>query len=262
MSGSGNRRAVVGGAGSGLGRASAEALAKAGMDLLLWSRGRDALEQAAAELRTAHGVTVHVFTADATDPTTAEAVSAAAEELLGGVDVCVLNAGGPPPCPPDQTNAAEWQRTFQLLAITPIDLATRLLPGMRTRGFGRLVAILSSGVREPLPELCYSNSGRSALTAWLKTVAGTVAADGVTVNGVLPGRVATPRVASLDNGRAQRLGIEVDDVRKQSEAGIPMHRYGTPDEFAAVVNFLASDAASYVTGSFLSCDGGMARSTL
>lgn len=256
------RRAVVGGAGSGLGRACADVLAAAGADLLLWSRGRAALDEAAADLRSRHGVTVHVVTADATDPAAAGTIAAAAEELLGGVDVCVLNAGGPPPCPPDRTDPAEWTRAFQLLATTPIDLATRLLPGMRARGFGRLVAVLSSGVREPLPELCYSNSGRAALTAWLKTVAGVVAADGVTVNGVLPGRIATPRVASLDGGRAERLGVDVAEVRARSEAGIPTHRYGTPAEFAAVVGFLASDAASYVTGSFLSCDGGMARSTL
>jgi 3-oxoacyl-[acyl-carrier protein] reductase len=174
----------------------------------------------------------------------------------------VLTAGGPPPAPPDRTDPAEWRRSFQLLAITPIDLATRLLPGMRERGFGRVVAIMSSGVREPLPELCYSNSCRAALGTWLKTVAGAVAADGVTVNGVLPGRIATARTEALDKGRAERTGVPVADVRRQSEAGIPAHRYGRPAEFAAVVGFLASDAASYVTGTFLSCDGGMARSWL
>jgi 3-oxoacyl-[acyl-carrier protein] reductase len=217
---------------------------------------------AAAELRSRHGVTVHVVTADAADPGAAEQIAAAGEELLGGVDVCVLNAGGPPPCPPDQTDADGWRRAFQLLSITPIDLATRLLPGMRARGYGRIVAILSSGVREPLPELCYSNAGRSALTSWLKTVSGVVAADGVTVNGVLPGRIATPRVEYLDETRAERLGVDVAEVRARGEAAIPMHRYGTPEEFAAVVAFLASPAASYVTGTFVSCDGGMARSTL
>jgi 3-oxoacyl-[acyl-carrier protein] reductase len=133
---------------------------------------------------------------------------------------------------------------------------------MRERGYGRIVAILSSGVREPLPELCYSNSGRAALTAWLKTVAGPVAADGVTVNGVLPGRIGTPRVDSLDAAQAERRGIDVAEVRAQSETNIPIHRYGTPEEFAAVVSFLASPEASYVTGAFVSCDGGMARSTM
>jgi 3-oxoacyl-[acyl-carrier protein] reductase len=113
-----------------------------------------------------------------------------------------------------------------------------------------------------LPELCYSNSCRAALGAWLKTVAGAVAGDGITANGVLPGRVATARTEALDRSRAQRLGLDVSEVRAQSESGIPMRRYGTPEEFAAVVAFLASDAASYVTGTFLSCDGGMARSWL
>jgi 3-oxoacyl-[acyl-carrier protein] reductase len=256
------RRAVVGGATSGLGRASAEALARAGMDLLLWSRNLGQLEQLAADLHERHGVAVSAVSADAADPASAETVASAAHEHLGGVDVCVLNAGGPPPCPPDATDPEEWRRSLQLLAITPIDLTTRLLPGMREQGFGRVISVLSSGVREPLPELCYSNAGRSALTAWLKTVAGSVAADGVTVNGVLPGRIATPRVAALDKARAERTGSDADAVRAQSEAGIPMHRYGTPDEFAVVVAFLASDAASYVTGTFISCDGGMARSTL
>ena len=174
----------------------------------------------------------------------------------------VLNAGGPPPCPADRTDPEQWRRAFQLLAITPIELTTALLPGMRERGFGRVVAVLSSGVREPLPELCYSNSGRAALTAWLKTVAGAVAGDGVTVNGVLPGRIATPRVESLDRARAERTGSTVEEVAAASRAGIPAGRYGEPAEFAAVVGFLASPAASYVTGTFVSCDGGMARSVL
>jgi 3-oxoacyl-[acyl-carrier protein] reductase len=253
---------VVGGAASGLGRACADALAGAGMDLLLWSRDLERLEQVATELHERHDVAVSAVSADASDPDAAETVAAAALERLGGVDVCVLNAGGPPPCSPDATDPAEWRRSLQLLTITPIDLATRLLPQMRERGFGRVISILSSGVREPLPELCYSNAGRSALTAWLKTVAGPVAADGVTVNGVLPGRIATPRVEALDKARAERTGSDVEAVRAQSEASIPVHRYGRPEEFAAVVAFLASDAAGYVTGSFISCDGGMARSTL
>lgn len=254
--------AVVGGASSGLGRACAEVLAAAGHDLLIWSRRQEAVDAVAAELRERHGVRVHALAADAADPSCAAAVAAAAGERLGGADVCVLNAGGPPPCPPERTDPDEWRRSLQLLAVTPIELTTLLLPGMRERGHGRVIAVLSSGVREPLPELCYSNAGRAALTAWLKTVSAAVAADGVTVNGVLPGRIDTPRVASLDAARADRLGVDAGRVRADSEAGIPARRYGTPEEFAAVVGFLASPAAGYVTGSFVSCDGGMARSTL
>ena len=254
------RRAVVGGATSGLGAAVAENLAAAGTDLLLWSRSAERLDARAAELRRRFGIAVHVVAADAGRPEAAAEVAAAAERALGGVDILILNAGGPPACPADRTDPEGWRAAFQLLAVTPIDLATRLLPGMRERGFGRVVAVLSSGVREPLPELAYSNSGRAALAAWLKTVARPVASDGVTVNGVVPGRIDTGRVAALDRTAAERQGLDVAEIRKRSEAGIPTGRYGRPDEFAAVVGFLASEAASYVTASLVSCDGGMMRS--
>jgi 3-oxoacyl-[acyl-carrier protein] reductase len=253
-------KAVVGGASSGLGAAIAHELAGRGAELLLWARGAERLDRVAAEVRDRHGVTVHTLTADAGDPGAAAAVAGAALDRLGAVDVCVLNAGGPPPVPADRTDADGWRAALQLLTVTPIDLATRLLPGMRERGHGRIVAVLSSGVREPLPELAYSNGGRAALTAWLKTVGRLVAADGVTVNGVVPGRIDTERVAALDRARAERTGAGVAGVRAASMADIPAGRYGRPEEFAAVVGFLASPAASYVTASLLSCDGGMMRS--
>jgi 3-oxoacyl-[acyl-carrier protein] reductase len=253
---------VVGGATSGLGHASAVALAAAGCDLVLWARNRESLASVAGAIGSDFGVRVVHVAADAADPEAAATVAGVAEAELGGVDICVLNAGGPPPVPPDRTDADGWRRALQLLTITPIDLATRLLPGMRERGFGRVVALLSSGVREPLPDLVYSNAGRSALASWLKTVAGAVAADGVTVNGVMPGRIATDRVAALDRGRAERLGVEVAEVERQSRATIPAGRYGRVEEFAAAVAFLASDDASYLTGVMLPVDGGMARSWL
>jgi 3-oxoacyl-[acyl-carrier protein] reductase len=254
------RRALVGGATSGLGAATAEQLAAGGADLLVWSRSEERLERTAADLRRQHQVTVHTVAADATDPAAAATVADAATQRLGGVDVLVLNSGGPKPCPPDATDPDEWRTALQLLTITPIDLATRLLPAMRANGWGRVIAVLSSGVREPLPELAYSNAGRSALASWVKTVARTVAADGVTVNGVVPGRIETARVAALDAAAAQREGISIGEVQRRSQAGIPAGRYGRPEEFAAVVGFLASDAASFVTASLMSCDGGMMRS--
>ncbi|QNK82150.1 SDR family oxidoreductase [Nakamurella sp. PAMC28650] len=255
-------RVVVGGASSGLGLAIAEGFAASGAELLLWARNRDRLEETAERLRVEHpAATVHVAAADASCPAAAEQIAGAATALMGGADVLILNAGGPPPCPPDRTDAQGWRSALQLLTVTPIDLATRLLPGMRAQGWGRVVAVLSSGVREPLPELAYSNGARSALTAWLKTISATVASDGVTVNGVLPGRIDTARVAALDAGRAEREGRSVAEVRAASAAAIPAGRYGEPREFAAVALFLASEAGSYVTGSFLSCDGGQARGT-
>ncbi|NUP62634.1 MAG: SDR family oxidoreductase, partial [Nonomuraea sp.] len=248
-----------GGATSGLGRATAHVLAAEGAELLLWARDADRLTETALELEQAHGRRPRIVAADAGDPDAASVVAEAATGLLGGVDVLVLNAGGPPPVAPDATTPEGWHAAFQLLAVTPIGLATALLPGMRERGFGRIVAILSSGVREPIPNLVYSNAGRSALNAWLKTIAREVAADGVTVNGVMPGRIATPRVASLDAGAASREGTSVEEVRARSQAGIPLGRYGRPEEFGAVVAFLASEAGSYVTGSTIACDGGMLR---
>ncbi|WP_027345172.1 SDR family oxidoreductase [Hamadaea tsunoensis] len=252
--------AIVGGASAGLGAAIAEKLAATGHDLLLWSRSEERLAPIAASLRDRHGVAVHTFAADAGDPGAAAAVAERAAEVLTTVDVCVLNAGGPPPATADQTDPDTWRAALQLLTVTPIDLATRVLPGMRQRGFGRIVAVLSSGVREPLPNLAYSNSGRAALAAWLKTLGRQVAADGVTVNGVVPGRIDTERVAQLDAAAAQRSGTDAESVRAASIATIPSGRYGRPEEFAAVVGFLASRESSYVTASMLSCDGGLMRS--
>ncbi len=251
------RRALVGGASSGIGRAVAFALAAEGCRLAIASRSRERLEPVAAELERLHGRPVVILTADAVDPAGAANLAAGATASLGGVDILVLNAGGPPPVEPTQTDAEGWGRSFQLLATTPIDLATRLLPGMREGGWGRIVAILSSTVRQPIADLAYSNAGRSALMAWLKTAARTVAADGVTINGVLPGRHETPRILQLDEARAAATGRTPDEIRSAHIANIPAGRYGTAEEVASLVAYLCSEPARYQTGTFTAVDGGM-----
>ena len=251
------RAALVGGGSSGLGRASAEALAAEGCRLALWSRGGAGLERAAREIRAEFGTDVITIAGDAADAGAARNVAEAATAALGAIDIVVLNAGGPPPVDPTATDPAGWARAFQLLAITPIELASLLLPGMRERGWGRVVAILSSGVRQPIPDLVYSNAGRGALMAWLKTTARAVAADGVTVNGVLPGRLSTPRIESLDGGRAEKTGRPIEEVRASQIATIPAGRYGQPAELGSLVAYLASERAAYQTGTFTAVDGGL-----
>ena len=253
------RAALVGGASAGLGRATAERLASEGCRLALWSRGGDALERAADEIRQLHSVVVVTVSGDARDPATAAKIAWQAERSLGPIDIAILNAGGPIASEATRTDPDEWRRSFQLLALTPIELATALLPGMRKRGWGRIVSIMSSGIRQPIPDLAYSNACRSALAAWLKTIAPQVIADGVTVNGVIPGRIETARTTALDKTRAQRDGTTPEEVRAQLEKSIPAGRYGTPDELAAYVTWLCSDLACYQTGTFVPIDGGMLR---
>jgi 3-oxoacyl-[acyl-carrier protein] reductase len=251
------RRALVGGASSGLGRAVAFGLAAEGCRLAISSRSRERLEPVAEELEARFGNRVTVLEADALDPDAAANLAAGATAALGGVDILVLNAGGPPPVDPIGTDSDGWTRAFQLLATSPIDLATRLLPGMRESGWGRIVAIMSYSVRQPIADLAYSTAGRAALMAWMKTVSRPIAADGVTINGVLPGRHETARIEQLDRARADASGQSVEAVRAAHVANIPAGRYGTAEELANLVVYLCSEPARFQTGTFTAVDGGL-----
>jgi 3-oxoacyl-[acyl-carrier protein] reductase len=243
---------VVLGSTSGLGRASAEALAAEGAHVVVVGRRKELVDEVAAALPSAIGVV-----ADLAEPDAPARIAEAAREAFGRVDVLVLNGGGPAPgAAPDLT--ADGARAATDLLLAPhVAMVQEVLPGMRERGWGRIVAIGSSGVQQPIPTLTSSNVGRAALAAYLKTLAGSVARDGVTVNMVLPGRIDTDRVASLDAAAAERTGKAAAEVRDASENSIPAGRYGAPDEFASVVTFLAGQPAAYVTGEQVRCDGGM-----
>jgi len=254
------RVAVVGGGSSGLGLACARRLAAEGCDLLIWARTETGLAAAAADLAKASGRRVETLVADASQTDAAQLVAARALDAFGRVDILVLNAGGPTPSDPTQTTAEQLRAAYQLLTVTPIELANALLPGMRENHWGRIVAILSWGVREPISALTLSNVGRSALAAWMKTASRWVGPDGVTVNGVLPGRFATPRIAELDHARAKREDRHPADIQREALANVPVGRDGAPDELGAVVAFLASEPAAYVNGTLVPVDGGMLQS--
>jgi 3-oxoacyl-[acyl-carrier protein] reductase len=246
------RTALVAGSTSGLGLATARALAAEGARVAICGRRAGTARELAAELPGAAG-----FEVDLTEPGSAERLAAAVAGELGPVDVLVLNSGGPPPGPAAGLPADAVRTALETLLLRQVELVAAVLPGMRANGWGRIVAVGSSGVQQPLAGLALSNVARAGLAGYLKTLAGEVAPDGVTVNMVLPGRIATDRVASLDRGRAEREGADVADVEARSRATIPVGRYGRPEEFGAVAAFLCSDQASYVTGEQVRCDGGL-----
>jgi 3-oxoacyl-[acyl-carrier protein] reductase len=249
------RTAVVLGATSGIGAAIADGLAAEGANVVLVGRDETRVADRAASLPSAVGVA-----ADLTDPDAPARIAGAARDAFGAVDILVLNGGGPPPGTAADVTPDDVDAATRLLVRPHVALVNELLGGMTERGWGRIIAVGSSGVQQPLPNLSLSNIGRAALAGYLKTLASEVAASGVTVNMVLPGRIDTERVTQLDAAAAKRTGTTVEQARAESEGAIPVGRYGRPEEFAAVAVFLAGEPAGYVTGEQVRCDGGVLRS--
>ncbi|MFJ6280490.1 SDR family oxidoreductase [Arthrobacter subterraneus] len=249
------KNVLVPGSSSGIGLAIAQALAEEGANVVLAARREDLVRAEAEKLPSAVGIGIDLNLDGAP-----EQLVAAAEKAFGPIDVLVLNSGGPAPGGAADVTGEQTLAAVNQLLLQHITLVSLVLPGMRERGWGRIVAVGSSGVQAPLPNLALSNIGRAGLAGYLKTLANEVAADGVTVNMVLPGRIDTDRVASLDAGAAKRTGKTPEEARASSEATIPAGRYGKPEEFGAVVAFLASVPAAYVTGEQIRCDGGLVRS--
>lgn len=251
--------ALVLGAGGGLGQAIAATLAREGARVVVADINAEALDRTATALTAADGEAL-ALTWDIADPSVLEARFAAIEASLGPVDILINNTGGPPPTPAFGQTSEMWEASFRQMVLSVITLTDRALPGMRSRGWGRIVTSASSGVVAPIPNLGISNAMRMSLVGWSKTLAREVAREGITCNVVVPGRIATPRITFLDEQKAKREGRRVGDVAAESTASIPLGRYGDPQEYADTVAFLASKRASYITGSIVRVDGGMIAS--
>jgi 3-oxoacyl-[acyl-carrier protein] reductase len=240
------RVALVTGGSKGLGRAIAEALAGEGARVAISSRSRERIDAAAAAV----GATAFVH--DSGDLDAAGSLVDDVERELGPVDVLVLNTGGPPTSPDSLAHAREaWEQAYRQLVLGPMALVQRALPGMRERGYGRVLNLASSAVVEPIPGLVLSSAHRAAMLTTFKTLAAEVAADGVTLNTLLPGRFGTDRLYELMGGR---------EKAEATAADIPARRLGNPEELAAAAAFLCSARAAYVTGAALRVDGGLTQS--
>ena len=246
--------ALVCGASKGLGLGCAEALAREGVNLVMVARGPQALHAAADRLRAETGVQVTALAADITTPAGRAAAFAARREY----DIVVTNAGGPPTGDFRDWEREAWIQAVDANMLTPIELIKASIDGMTARGFGRIVNITSSAVKAPIDILGLSNGARSGLTGFVAGLARNpdIAARGVTINNLLPGKFDTDRLAATMQGAARKSGRPIEDVRAAQQAQIPARRFGTPREFGAVCAFLCSRQAGYLTGQNILLDGG------
>lgn len=255
---SGRGALVLGGSG-GLGGAIAKALASEGVKVAVGASTEASAEPTVAAIRETGGVAVAVPW-DLADLGAMTSVVDELETKHWPVDILVNITGGPPPSPVSGQSEELWNDQFNSMVLSVVKLTDRVLPGMKERGWGRIITSTSSGTVAPIPNLGLSNALRSALVGWSKTLAREVGGYGITSNLVIPGRIATRRIVSLDEAKAKREDRDVNDVTAESVASIPVGRYGNPEEYAAAVAFLASAQASYITGSSLRIDGGFVPS--
>ncbi len=252
------KRALVCASSKGLGLGCAEALAEAGVDLVMNARGAETLEAEATRLRSSYGIAVQTVACDVTTPEgQAEVISAAQ-----GADILVTNAGGPPPGMWSDWERDDFIKALDANMLTPIAFMKALLPGMMDKGWGRVVNITSQSVRAPIAVLGLSNAARTGLTGYVAGTSRQVAPHGVTINNLLPGIHATDRANALDGGVSEQKGISMAEARAERAATIPARRYGTREEFGATCAFLCSQHAGFIVGQNILLDGGGTNLTM
>ena len=251
------QRVLVSGASQGIGRAVAHKMAEAGAEVILLARDFNNLQDVAEILPKAPGVEHQIWAQDLSD---LQGLAAHLQEQLSSrskpVTVYVANSGGPPSGPLAEAAPEAFEQAFKSHLLAPQLILQGLLPGMKSQGFGRLINIISTSVKAPLPNLGVSNTVRAAVASWAKTLAGELGPLGVTVNNVLPGYTSTQRLGALMQAAAQKQGLLVEEVEEQWRRAVPMGRFAQPEEVAEAVLFLASDKASYINGINLPVDGG------
>jgi 3-oxoacyl-[acyl-carrier protein] reductase len=256
------RAAIVAAASSGLGRAVARELAREGARVAICARTAGDIERAGTEICEETGSDVFAQAVDVRDEAAVRRFVAAVGERFGKVDICVTNSGGPPSKLFADTTSQDWRSAVDLLLMSTVFFARETLPRMVKNKWGRFITITSYAVKQPVDGLLLSNSIRSAVTGLARTLANEYAAHGITVNNVCPGYTGTDRLGELAETISARTGMAPEEVFAGWKHQIPTGRIGTPEEFAAVVTFLASERASYVNGTSIAVDGGIVRSLL
>jgi len=253
------KRALILASSQGLGLGIATKLCEEGAHVLLCGRVEEKLKAIAETLTTAGPGKASYVVADLSNKNAAETLYTAAQSQLGGVDILVNNTGGPPPGNVDTPDSALWREQIDTMLLRVIEISNLCVADMKEAGWGRILTVASSGVVQPIPNLAMSNTIRSSLVGWSKSLSNEVAAQGITVNMLLPGRIRTERLNQLDAAAAERTGKTVAEVSASEQATIPAGRYGTVEDFGNVGAFLCSEAASYMTGGLIRCDGGAIR---
>lgn len=254
-----NKVFMVAASSKGLGYGIARELAENGAVVCIASRTGDEVEAAAERIREETNATVHASVFDASDAVSIENWIKEVALVFERIDGLVVNAGGPPPGNFDNFNDSDWQAAFNLTLMSAVRLVRGVLPYMRSSGSGSILTITSLSVKEPVNQLLLSNVFRSGVVSLVKSLANELASENIRVNNLIPGRIDTDRVKALDKNAAEKQGVSAEKIKQHNEAGIPVGRYGTIEEFGKAGAFLLSDAASYITGASLVVDGGLLK---